>query len=164
MISSKKIKFVESNIYWIVGFVDGEGCFHISFNKKSSMPCGIEVRPSFSVSQKSHSLQSLENIKDFFKCGSIRFDKKDGTYKYEVRSISDLKNYILPFFSKYELLTKKNYDFETFKKICIMILEGQHLNILGLENILTLSYAMNGSGKRKYKKEELLTFINKLKR
>jgi len=164
MVNLKKIKFVESNIYWIVGFVDGEGCFHISFNKKSSMPCGLEVRPSFSISQKAHSLQSLENIKDFFNCGGIRFDRRDGTFKFEVRSIKDIKECILPFFSKYELLTKKSYDFETFKKICIMILEGQHLNILGLTEIIELSYTMNGSGKRKYTKEELLTFINKLKR
>jgi hypothetical protein len=163
MLILKKIKFIESNLYWIVGFIDGEGCFSISFNKKESMPCGIEVRPSFSVSQKAHSLVALENIKEYFNCGNIRYDKKDGTYKYEIRSLTEIRREVIPFFSKYELITKKKYDFESFKKICSLIAEGQHLNPQGLKQIIQLAYSMNGSGKRKYKLEELLKFVDKLK-
>ena len=159
----QKIVFDETNIYWIVGFIDGEGCFSISFNKKSTLTCGIEVRPSFSVSQKAHSYIALENIQNYFKCGNIRFDKKDGTYKYEVRSLINLRKIIIPFFNKYSLLTKKKSDFETFQVICNLVAECQHLNKQGLEKIINLAYTMNGSGKRKYTQEELLKFLNKLK-
>ncbi len=30
---------------WIVGFVDGEGCFHISINKNDTMTAGFQVLP-----------------------------------------------------------------------------------------------------------------------
>lgn len=64
------------NSYWIVGFIDGNGCFSIFFNnKKLSLTCGIDVRPSFYI--KGFSLQVLHSIKDYFKCGAIYFNKKD---------------------------------------------------------------------------------------
>ena len=148
---------------WICGFVDGEGCFSISFNFKRSMPEGIEVRPSFSISQKSHSLESLEIIKEYFQCGGIRYSSKDGTYKFEVRSIQDLKMKILPFFRENNLYTKKNKDFLVFDEVCKSILSGQHLNKDGLKEILIKSYKMNGSGKRKHLLEDLLKFIGELK-
>lgn len=148
---------------WISGFTDGEGCFSVSFNFRSSMPVGIEVRPSFSISQKSHSLDSLKIFHEFFQCGGIRYSSKDGTYKYEVRSITDLKEKILPFFREYCLYTKKKEDFVLFEDVCKLILCGQHLNKQGLKEIIIKSYKMNGSGKRKYSLEDLLKFIGELK-
>lgn len=148
---------------WICGFIDGEGCFCVSFNYRSSMPQGIEVRPSFSVSQKAHSLESLQFMHKFFNCGGIRYSNKDGTYKYEVRSIDDLNKIILPFFRKYHLLTKKNADLVLFDEICSLVAKGQHLNKLGLKEILLKAYKMNVSGKRKHSLEDLLKFIGELK-
>ena len=162
----EKNLIIEQNSFingWICGFIDGEGCFCISFNYKTSMPCGIEVRPSFSVSQKAHSLDSIKKIYNFFKCGGIRYSPKDGTYKYEVRSIDDLNNKIIPFFKKHSLFTKKQVDFLLFSELCKLIASGQHLNRIGLKEILLKSYQMNGSGKRKYKLEDLLKFIGELK-
>jgi len=85
---------------WIVGFVDGEGCFCVSFNRKKSLPSNIEVRPSFSLSQKQLSLDSLKLLKSYFNCGGIRYSKKDGTYKIEVRNIRHLQTIIIHFFLK----------------------------------------------------------------
>ena len=36
---------------WIVGFVDGEGCFHVSINKMHKMTLGLQVLPEFRVVQ-----------------------------------------------------------------------------------------------------------------
>ena len=36
---------------WIVGFVDGEGCFHISINKIEKMTLGWQVLPEFRIVQ-----------------------------------------------------------------------------------------------------------------
>ena|SRR5690554_2222426 len=159
----EKIKFNDRNAYWLAGFVDVEGCFSISFNRRPGMVCGIEVRPSFSVSQKAHSYEVLEGIQDYLGCGGIRFSKGDGTYKFEVRSLAKLRDSVIPFFSTYKLLTNKKNDFEIFRKVCDLVAEGQHLNVDGLVKIIELSYPMNGSGKRKYSKEELLRSLNKLK-
>src|SRR5690554_5744313 len=161
--SAKKTEFNDLNAYWLVGFVDGEGCFSVSFNRKPSMVLGIEARPSFSVSQKSHSYEVLESIQNYLGCGGIRFSKSDGTYKFEVRSLAQLRANVLPFFLTYRLLTNKRHDFEKFEEVCDLIAGGQHLNVAGLSKIVELAYAMNGSGKRKYSKEELLKFFNKLK-
>ena len=39
------------NAQWIVGFVDGEGYFHIGINKNESMKLGVQVLPDFHVVQ-----------------------------------------------------------------------------------------------------------------
>ncbi len=161
----EKIKLIQTEkndffVGWICGFIDGEGCFSVSFNYKTHMACGIETRPSFSVSQKHHSLKSLEIIKDYFKCGGIRHSNKDGTYKYEVRNIKDLTTIIIPFFRKNKLYTKKSEDFLVFDEVCTLIIAGGHLNKNGLANILKKSFKINGSGKRKHSLEILLKFIS----
>jgi hypothetical protein len=144
---------------WIVGFIDGEGCFSVSFTKREKLSLGIEVRASFSVSQKAHSTSSLQIIENYFKCGGIRFSKKDGTNKYEVRNFADITEKILPFFRNYPLLTNKKNDFEKFETICSFIKQNQHLSKDGLLQIIELAHQTNLSGTRKYTKEQLLNTI-----
>lgn len=140
---------------WVSGFVDGEGCFSISFNKRTRNPLGLEVRPSFSISQNKASLESLSLIKAYFDCGTIRFIKKDQTYRYDVRSLSDLYRTIIPHFKEYPLLTQKFKDFEKFNLIIDMMIENKHLSNKWIQDILDIAYSMNPSGKRKYSKEIL---------
>ena len=149
---------------YVSGFVDGEGCFSISFTLRAKLKTGIEVRPSFSISQNKRNYTVLREIRDFFGCGSIRFSKKDQNYKYEVRSITDLGKRIIPHFRKFPLRTSKQKDFEIFAKVCNLILQSKHLNKEHLRNIIESSYKMNESGKRKYTKAELLRVLDKMKR
>jgi len=148
---------------YISGLVDGEGCFSVSFNFREKLKLKIEVRPSFSISQNKRNLSILKEVKEFFGCGSIRFSKKDQTYKYEVRSISDLKKKIIPHFKKFPLKTTKNKDFKEFSEICTFIFETKHRNKVYLENIIERAYEMNESGKRKYQKAKLLSVLDKMK-
>ena len=115
----------------------------------------MEVRPSFSISQNKASLESLELIKAYFDCGTIRFIKKDQTYRYEVRSVSDIYRTIIPHFKEYPLLTQKFKDFEKFNLIIDMMIENKHLSNKWIQDILDIAYTMNPSGKRKYAKETL---------
>jgi hypothetical protein len=165
---SKNVQYVGSRLHktvsleqawYITGFVDGEGCFSISFNKRAKMKTGIEIRPSFSIGQNKKSLSILQEIHQYFGCGSIRFSKIDQTYKYEVRSIKDLKSKVLPHFKKYPLKTAKSNDFIVFSNICNQISAMQHLNKDKLSTIILEAYQMNESGKRKYTKDELLKII-----
>jgi hypothetical protein len=148
---------------YISGFIDGEGCFSISFNFREKLKTKIEVRPSFSIGQNSKSLEILKKIQQFFHCGSIRFSKNDNCYKYEVRNIGELKEKIIPHFRKFSLLTAKKTDFEIFSKICEKVANGEHKNPEHLKKIIRLSFQMNSSGKRKYKQAELLNALNKMK-
>ena len=95
-------------------------------------------------------------FREFLKCGTIRRNPSDRTFKYETRSIEDLVDKVIPHFQKYPLLSSKKKDFEKFVEICNKISKGKHLKRNGLREILELSYQMNGFGARRYKKKELL--------
>jgi hypothetical protein len=156
--SRPKKEFTDFSWY-ITGFADGEGCFSISFNRRAKLKTGIEVRPSFCIAQNKRSLQVLKNIHAYFGCGAIRFSKRDQMYKYEVRSISDLRTRIIPHFQKYPLRTSKARDFEIFTEVCDMIFRSHHLNVIYLEKIIQQSYLMNESGLRRNTQEELLKIL-----
>jgi hypothetical protein len=135
---------------YVAGYVDGEGCFCISFNPRLKLTTGWEVRPSFSVSQNVDRAQVLVQIKDYFQCGSLRRDYSDKTLKYEIRSLAEIQRKIIPFFDQFPLLSDKQRDFELFKQICAMMGRNEHRHADGLQKIMSLASQMNSSGKRRY--------------
>ena len=140
---------------YVSGYVDGEGCFSISFSKREKFLVGWETKPSFSVSQNEDRAQILFLMQKMFKCGFIRRDFSDKTLKYEVRSLDDLICHIIPHFEKYPLVSEKQKDFEFFKKVCLLMQKQLHKKKNGLRKILNLAFQMNPSGKRKYTKAEM---------
>ncbi len=144
---------------YISGFVDGEGCFLISFTLRKKLHTGIEVRPSFSIGQNERNIELLKKIRLYFGCGTIRYSYHDRTYKYEVRSLYDLITKIIPHFIHFPLRSSKQKDFEKFKIICKLMFKNYHRNINRLDEIIKIACAMNPSGKRKYKQEELLKLL-----
>ena len=140
---------------YISGYIDGEGCFSISFSKREKFLVGWETKPSFSVSQNEDRAQILFLIQKIFKCGFIRRDYSDKTLKYEVRSLDDLVNKVIPHFEKHPLLSDKQKDFNFFKKVCFLMQKEMHKNKTGLNKIISLAFKMNPSGKRKYMKAEM---------
>ena len=144
---------------YISGFVDGEGCFCVSFQPSRRHKFGWEVRPSFSVSQNADRAKLLYMIQELWGCGFIRPDRSDKTLKFEVRTVRDLVEKVVSHFQKYPLLSSKQDDVLRFGRICELIHQGQHLNLEGLEQIVRLAMEMNPSGKRKYSGIEILTSI-----
>ncbi len=141
---------------YVTGFADGEGCFSVSFSLRGKMRYGIEIRPSFSVSQHKRNKDIVLFLQSFFRCGGVRFSKRDQNYKFEVRSIDDLIKIVIPHFEQNPLKTSKQKDFENFKRICRLIRSNQHLSQNGIVKIVNLANEMNESGKRKHSKEDLL--------
>ena len=148
---------------YITGFIDGEGSFLVSFSVRPKLKIGIEARPSFTVSQHGRSKAILEELQRFFVCGSIRFDAHDQTYKYEVRSLTDLTSKIIPHFNQYILQTSKRVDFELFSKICELMTTNEHRPDQGIRKIIDLAYQMNNLGARRYTKDDLLRIVSKMK-
>ena len=144
---------------FISGFVEGEGCFCVSFSRRAKLNTGIEVRPSFSISQNKRNLPLIQDVHKVFNCGSIRFSRNDQTYKFEVRSIKDLIKIVIPFFEKSPLLGAKKEDFNNFKQVCEMVYQNLHRNKDKLKELIDLAYKINCSGKRKYNKNDLLKHI-----
>ena len=161
-VGSREVKRSFTDEAWYVtGFTDGEGCFSISYTMRAKMRTGIEIRPSFSIGQNKRSLQVLQDIKTYFGCGAIRFSKSDQLYKYEVRSIKDLRSRIIPHFQKYPLKTSKQVDFATFAWICDEIAAMRHLSPVYLREIIERSSLMNEAGKRRYDKLTLLKILSR---
>jgi LAGLIDADG endonuclease len=120
---------------YVTGYVDGEGCFSVSFNRRSTLRTGWEVRPSFSVSQNGDRAEVLHLMMDYFQCGSIRPDRSDKTLKYEVRDIRNLIERVIPHFRSYPLLSSKRLDFERFAAVCEQVAKGAHLTVDGFREI-----------------------------
>lgn len=138
-------------IGWIIGFVDGEGCFSVSIIRNSTTKLGWQVFPEFVVTQEEKSIKSLEEIKNFFGCGNISINRntrpndnhREPLYRYCVRSIKDLQDKIIPFFIEHPLRTAKKKDFEKFTKIMEFIKKGRHLNKVGIGQIAKIIQTMN---------------------
>jgi len=144
---------------YISGYVDGEGCFCVSFQPSDRHRFGWEVRPSFSVSQNLDRSQVLYLIQKQWKCGFIRPDRSDKTLKYEVRNIDALVATVVPHFREFPLISSKQADFERFASVCEAVKDGEHLKLAGFERIVGLSMEMNPSGKRKYTTGEIINSL-----
>ncbi len=127
---------------WVVGFVDGEGCFHVGINANREMSIGYQVLPEFTVVQHQRDEVLLYAIKEFFECGVVRRNHGD-RLSFRVRSIADLQNVIVPFFVSNPLRSGKIDDFEKFKIVIGLMASGKHLSKDGLEEIRAVSRQMN---------------------
>jgi hypothetical protein len=148
---------------YISGYVDGEGCFTVSFSPRAKLRSGWEVRPSFSVSQNSDRAEVLLALREHFKCGGFRPDRSDKTLKYEVRDLVSLLTRVIPHFERYPLMSSKRRDFEKFATICRMLERRWHLTDAGLREIAILAVTMNSSGKRRFQLHELIELRQDLK-
>lgn len=133
---------------WILGFVDGEGCFAISIYKNGTTRNGWQIFHEFVVTQGEKSIESLEILRNFFKCGNIyvnhRNDNhKENLYRYCVRSLKDLQEKIIPFFERNRLKTSKSADFEKFASVIRMIADKSHYSDEGLRSIAKILQTMN---------------------
>ena len=144
---------------YISGYVDGEGCFTVSFSPRARLRVGWEVRPSFSVSQNADRAEVLKAIREYFGCGWLRPDRSDRTIKYEVRDLCSLLTRVIPHFERFPLLSSKRRDFEKFALICRMLEQRKHLNRDGMRAIATIAVTMNSSGKRRFQLHELIDYI-----
>ncbi len=134
-------------IGWIVGFVDGEGCFSVTI-QKATTATGWQVFPEFVVTQGEKSLQVLHDFQNFFECGRIFINRRTDNhrkhlYRFCVRSIADLREKIIPFFQNHQLRTAKRLDFEKFVRVLELIVERKHLNFEGIMEIASIAQTMN---------------------
>ncbi len=127
---------------WVVGFVDGEGCFHVGINPHPAMSAGFQVLPEFTVVQHKRDVQALYALKDFFGCGVVRVNHGD-RMAYRVRGLSHLLERIAPFFQAHPLKTSKNVDFLKFRDVLLLMQRGVHLTPQGVEQIRRIASAMN---------------------
>ena len=128
---------------WVVGFVDGEGCFYIGVNRHPEMATGYQVLPEFRVVQHQRDIQILYGLKRFFRFGVVRRNHGD-RYEFRVRKLKSLVK-LCEFFTKNPLKTKKAIEFKRFQRVINLMKEGKHLTLSGLLRIVTIAEKMNRS-------------------
>ena len=130
---------------WVVGFVDGEGCFYVGITEHPEMTVGYQVLPEFRIVQHQSDVQVLFALKKFFRSGVVR---KNHDYRSElrIRKLDSLLD-VVKFFEKHPLKTKKNADFKKFARIVRWMEEEKHLTKEGLIEIIRTASLMNRAEK-----------------
>jgi hypothetical protein len=133
---------------WVVGFVDGEGCFSCPIQRNSTMGLGWQVQPRFVVVQGAKSQRALELLAIVLGCGRIYRNRRHDNHKedllsYQVFRTDDLRQRIVPFFEANPLVTAKWEDFLKFREILNMMERRLHLSIDGLRRIALVQQTMN---------------------
>jgi hypothetical protein len=136
---------------WVVGFVDGEGCFSVSVHRSSTMHRhgGWQLQPAFHIYQHGDSLSILESMIPFFGCGRVR-PKGPGSsvWTYAVEGLRDLELWVLPFFDQHPPRIKR-HAFEAFSDIVRSMRKKEHLSPSGFERLARVAYGMNANGKQR---------------
>ena len=132
---------------WVVGFVDGEGCFFVGINPHPEMTSRFQVLPEFTVVQHRRDIQLLHALKAFFGCGVVRRNHGD-RMAYRVRSLEHLRDIIIPFFEQHLLKSKKHSEFLKFRRALRLIAQEEHLKPEGVEKIRAIASTMNRGRER----------------
>jgi len=138
--------------FYLVGFVDGEGSFNISFKIRQDYLHKVQIYPSFNISQKEKNI--LIWIQSFLECGAIR-NRGDGVYYYEVHSLKDLREKIIPFFKNYKLKTKKRKAFKIFSIVIKILTLKKSLDWKDIQYIYLLREKVKVGRQRKYSLDDL---------
>ena len=133
---------------WVVGFVDGEGCFSVPIFRNATTRLGWQVQPEFVVVQGARSVQVLHELKQFFGCGRVgenrRHDNhRESVFRFSVRARGDLTERIVPFFQENPLRTAKRLEFERFAAVLDLMDGRRHLSVDGLVEIAGIAAQMN---------------------
>jgi len=139
---------------WVIGFVDGEGCFSISFVRQQhrverrGYKLGYQVMARFVVAQGARSVSCLEELAEFFGVGTVYGNRRHDNHRelmhqYVVSDRWDLLETIVPFFEMYPLRSAKRDDFEKFATVLRMMENDLHLTPKGLLEIVEITQTMN---------------------
>jgi len=130
------------NPYYIIGFVDGEGCFLINIVKGSNQILGFNVNLVFKLKLHSRDIELLKSIRNTLgQIGNITI-RKDDYVEFIVSSKKDIE-ILIKHFKSYPLITQKWSDYQLFKQTFILIKNKEHLKIEGLNKIVSLKSVLN---------------------
>jgi hypothetical protein len=129
------------NPWYIAGFTDGEGSWGVTISK-NLRETGYTVLPKFTIGLHACDIALLERIAAQFGVGGI-YVGSNNLVRWQVSSVRDLVNVIIPFFEKYPLVSQKRADFELFKQIVELINNKEHLTPAGLQKIVNLKASLN---------------------
>ena len=127
---------------WVTGFVDGEGCFHVSIIKNKNYKLGWQVQLGFTLGLHVKDKGLMEDIKKFLKVGNINFKHGPQSIQLSVKSLKEFETVIIHF-DKFPLNTQKQADYKALKLAYFIIKNKEHLTKEGLRKIVAIKASMN---------------------
>jgi Cytochrome C and Quinol oxidase polypeptide I/LAGLIDADG endonuclease len=121
--------------YWLAGFTQADGCFHISVVKSKTHNTGYSVRLEYSIKQNDK--LPLELLYKELQMGNLsQYHTSIWCYKSTgFKAAFSLINY----FDRYNLFAGKYTSYLKFRKVYIMITEGKHLESKGVKKIISIA-------------------------
>lgn len=141
--------------WYVVGLIDGEGCFCITVSKHKTKKLGFDPRLMFEVEMIIEDKPLLDKLQKFFKCGNVyvlnyeRYGWRPHA-KFAVKSHKDISEKIVPFFKKFKLKAKKAKDFKYFCEALKVFDKKKHLTLKGIEQLREIQSKMNLRTKLKW--------------
>ena len=121
------------NLEFIRGEIDGDGSFNISF-RTSRRRIGV----NFTVIHELANISVLEELKQFFGCGSV-YNLSSAAARFQVQTLDEMINNVLPKLKNIEFNTKKQIHFEKFSKVCEILKNEGYKSDENLLKIVNLS-------------------------
>ena len=152
-----------SYLYFLGGFVEGEGSNSVSISINSNFKYGVNIQPIFNVTQHISGLNILNSFKELFKCGSIVHKSgSNDVLVYTIKGYKQILEYVIPFLEIYvQPFSCKQKEYLIFKQICILSSEGKQKDKESLIEMVKLAYTFQGKGKgRKRELHEILEIID----
>ena len=144
-------------IHYLLGFVDGEGCFCVAIKKQDSAKMRWVLDPVFHITQHERSKEILYNFKKLLECGEVvRKYGQENTLMLLVHRRKDFLDKIIPFFRKNKLLIKRK-NFELFAEVVESLDQHAHADVKDFRKLVKKVFLMNGGGVyRKHKLKDIL--------
>ena len=126
--------------WWFTGFSDAESTFYISIRRDNTYKLKWKISLSFAIKLHIRDIGILYFIKKQLGIGIIN---TSGTFcHYQFRDMQGL-GMIIEHFHNYPLISLKSVDFLIFKNVFELIKRGEHLHLMGIQNIVALKANQN---------------------
>jgi len=129
------LKELSLDNYWLTGFTQADGCFHISIAKSKTHKTGFSVRLEYSLKQNDK--LPLELLLEKCKLGNLS-QYHTGIWCYKSTGFKTA-HFLINYFDTYNLFAGKYVSYLKFRKVYIMITQGKHLEEKGIMKIRSIA-------------------------
>lgn len=129
------ILYISLDNYWLAGFTQADGCFHISIVKSKTHKTGYSVRLEYSLKQKDD--LALKLLYNHLKMGNLS-QYSSGIWCYKSTGFKTAAS-LINYFDKHSVFAGKYVSYIKFRKVYCMVTQGKHLQHKGMKKIISIA-------------------------
>ncbi len=129
------LSFLSLNNYWLAGFTQADGCFHISVVNSKTHKTGYSVRLEYSLKQNDS--LPLKLLHDTLKMGNLS-QYGSGIWCYKSTGFKTAVS-LINYFDRFNVFAGKYKSYLKFRKVYIMVTKGKHLEKTGVKKIRSIA-------------------------